>query len=100
MSTETITVSVATGTTAPLIISDNEGHSGNTTTQDENFTTNVGGGDTVTWNIATDSSITQIQIVENTGDLFSTNPAPTAGGTSVSGIISSTATGGDTYTIN
>ena len=100
MAEHTITMTVAAGTTGPLILSDDEGHSASTTTNDQNFTTNVGQGDTVTWNIGAGSTITKIQVVEDTGDLFSTNPAPADGGTSVSGVISSTATGGDTYTIN
>jgi spore coat protein U-like protein len=100
MAAHTITMTVANGTTSPLILADDENHSASTTQDDQNFTTNVGHGDTVTWNIGTNSSITKIQVVEVTGDLFSSDPAPADGGTSVTGTISSTATGGDTYTIN
>ena len=99
-----ITLNVAAGTTSPLIISDDEGHSASTPVDDQNLTTTVSVGDTVTWQIAAGSTITKIQVVEQAGsnDLFSPDPAPADGGTSVSGTIGSAFGSGtqEEYTIN
>jgi len=66
MADHTITVNVTKGTTTPLLITDDEGHSSNNSANDKIFTTKVSPGDIVTWKIGSPSTITSIRIGVNT----------------------------------
>lgn len=94
MATETIYISLVTGTTN-LHLSDNEGHSG-----DGTITTDVSPGDTVTWKISGSgiSGITSIYAKPDSQDIFSSDPAKNPDG-SWTGTVSSSATGQESYGI-
>ncbi|MBT8300845.1 MAG: hypothetical protein HKP39_12375 [Eudoraea sp.] len=93
MANPIITVNVTSGTTAPLLISDDEGHSSTTAAGDTNLTTTVDQNDLVTWNIEPGSTITSIRIVEKEGseNLFDPDPTGNADNTIWTGTIGSKA---------
>lgn len=97
----TITISASKANPTPLIMSDTEGHSGNTQASDQSFTTTGLGGQSIVWQVAGDiSSISSITANANNPNLFSSGPsADNAAKTQWSGTLGST-TGTESYTIS
>ena len=95
MATETIFISLVSGTTE-LHLTDNEGHSG-----DGNLTTDVSPGDTVIWKISAGANISSISSIYkkvSSQDIFSTDPSEQNSGF-WKGTVSDSATGKETYGI-
>ncbi len=95
MATETIYISLVSGTTN-LHLHDNEGHEG-----DGSITTIVSPGDTVTWQIASGANISEITSIyakAGSQDIFSSDPVSNGDGT-WTGTVSNSATGEESYGI-
>ena len=100
MGTETITIKATTAAPTPLILADNEGHSGNSAATDKAFTTKVSNGDTVKWKNKNNSDIASFTITCDSNSLFVAGDPKIKSNGNWEGTISATATGDEEYTVN